>query len=100
MITTARRLESQGKIEFSKLFEKVFPDGADLSVYPHGYRDAVKSREPIFKHFNGDIVVRCELCGKHFTVHTSNIADALKRQKTIDCCSCFEKGNALPVYGR
>lgn len=100
MLITARRLESQGKERFAKLFERVYPDGAVSDLKPWEHRGAVKNRLTYFEVRGNEVLSRCENCGKHFLIPVSSIVDALKTGTTINCCSCGMYGSLLPVYRR
>lgn len=98
MKVTARRLESQGKERFAKLFEVVFPDGSDSDLKPWEYRAAVKNRLNLFEIRDNEVMTRCEDCGKHFLIPESAITQALKTKRTIECCSCGSYGSLIPVW--
>jgi len=100
MKITARRLESQGKERYAKLFERIYPNGADSEQKPQEHQAAVIERLNVFEVRNDEVLACCEDCGKHFLIRPWVIVDALKRKRTINCPCCFEHGSLLPVFRR
>ena len=93
MKTTAESLKEKGKVEFAKLFDRIFPDGADLSEYK-SYKDFIKDiekRAHLFKRHFKKYVFICEKCNKYFSVYDYQIATCLMNHKAMPCMYCFEK---------
>ena len=103
MKTTAKRLESQGKTEFALLFERLFPNGADLSGHKrYSYMGVIRERAAealILRGYNDNYLwCQCRDCSKHFEIPLSSISARIFEHRPLECVSYGCTGFMLPVY--
>ena len=98
-MTFASYFHTQGQFAFAKLFQQIFPQGADLSKISRfiDYKRAVEAQLYTFQlNERYQIVCACSHCKEELFIPVWDLAVALEKQSFIPC-NC-DSGSLLPMH--